>query len=176
MENALWVAKARNCHGTVNHLEAGQFTNPKFAWHSVVLMADSYSEAMLGGVQKQSIDRVEFENTGRGGVWVRVYARHGRTKLRSEYRAERLPVPKVSSYEVDFRLVGETFKVTAETAAAARLFGVPQRSTALSERSPVTAPHPFEVSDAPWDFRGTCIRIPITVCPRMDGYFVRCSS
>jgi hypothetical protein len=87
-------------------------------------MADSYSEAMLGGVQKQSIDRVAFENDNRGGIRVRVYARHGRVRLLSDYEAEHLPVPKVASYEIDFRLVGATFKVTPETATAALLFGV----------------------------------------------------
>jgi hypothetical protein len=30
------------------------FTNPKFAWDSVVLMADSYSDAMLGGACRSS--------------------------------------------------------------------------------------------------------------------------
>jgi hypothetical protein len=100
------------------------FTNPKFAWHSAVLMADSYSEAMLGGVQTQSIDRVVFEDADQHEVRVRVYARHGRIKLRPDYGAEHLPVPNVSRYEVDFRLVGDTFKVTPETASVARLFGV----------------------------------------------------
>jgi hypothetical protein len=46
------------------------------------------------------------------------------SKLRPDYEGERLPVPKVSSCEIDFRLVGETFKVTPETATIARLFGV----------------------------------------------------
>lgn len=100
------------------------FTNPKFAWDSVVLMADSFSGVMLGGVQKESIDRVTFEDDDRGQVRVRVYARHGRVKLRSDYEAERLPVPKVASYEIDFRLVGAVFKVTPDTATAAMLFGV----------------------------------------------------
>ena len=94
------------------------FTNPKFAWHSVVLMADSYNEAMLGGVQKQSIDRVAFENADQGRVPVRVYARHGRITLRPDDEAEPPPVPTFSSYEIDFRLVEETFKVTPETATA----------------------------------------------------------
>ena len=109
---------------SIHGLYTVNFTKPKFAWHSVVLMADSYGEAMLGGVQEQSIDRVAFENADQGGVRVRVYARHGRIKLRSDYEAERLAVPKISSYEIDFRLVGEAFKVTPETATAARLFGV----------------------------------------------------
>ncbi len=108
----------------IHGLYTVDFTNPKFAWNSVVLMADSYSEAMLGGVQKQSIDRVTFENADRGGIWVRVYARHGRVKLRSDYEAERLPVPKVASYEIDFRLVGASFKVTPEASTSAMLFGV----------------------------------------------------
>ena len=81
-------------------------------------------EAMLGAVQKQSIDRVAFEDADRGGVRVRVYVRHGRIKLRPNYEGERLPIPKISSYEIDFRLVGETFKVTPETTTAARVFGV----------------------------------------------------
>ena len=110
-------------HG-IHGLYTVDFTEPKFAWHSVVLMADNYSEAMLGGVQKQSIDRVAFEDAARDGVRVRVYARHGRIKLRPDYEGERPPVPKVANYEIDFRLVGETFRVTPETATAARLFGV----------------------------------------------------
>lgn len=103
------------------------FTNPKFAWHSVVLRADTYGDAMLGGVQRQSIDRVAFDDAGPGEIRVRVYARHGRIHLGSEQEAERLPVPKVSSFEIDFRLVGDTFTVTPETASAARLFGVRKR-------------------------------------------------
>jgi hypothetical protein len=109
---------------SIHGLYTVDFTEPKFAWHSVVLMADSFGEVMLGGVQKQSIDRVAFEGADGNGVRVRVYARHGRIKLRPDYEGERLPVPKVSNYEIDFRLVGETFKVTPETATAAKLFGV----------------------------------------------------
>jgi hypothetical protein len=109
---------------SIHGLYTVDFTKPKFAWHSVVLMADTYSDAMLGGVQKQSIDRVTFEDADGGGALVRVHARHGRIKLRPEQDGERLPAPKVSSYAIDFRLDGETFKVTPETAAAARLFGV----------------------------------------------------
>jgi len=109
---------------TIHGLYTVDFTNPKFAWQSVVLMADSYSDGMLGFVRKQSIDRVAFEDADPGGVWVRVYARHGRIKLRSDYKADRLPVPKVSSYEIDFRLVGETFEATPGIATTARLFGV----------------------------------------------------
>ena len=110
---------------SIHGLYTVDFTNPKFAWHSVVLMADSYSGAMLGGVQKQSIERVAFEDAHGGGVLVRVYVQHGRIKLRPDYEGERLPIPKVSSYEVDFRLDGATFKVTPETTTAARLFGIP---------------------------------------------------
>ncbi len=86
-------------------------------------MADSYGDPMLGGVQTQSIDRVSFEETEHAGLLVRVYARHGRISLRSEYPKERLPKPKVSNDEIDFRLDGNTFKVTPETAAAARETG-----------------------------------------------------
>jgi hypothetical protein len=108
---------------SIHGLYTVDFTNPKFAWHSVVLMADSYSGAMLGGVQKQSIERVAFEDAGRGRTLARVYARHGGIKVRPDYEGERLPTPEVFSYEIDFRLDEATFKVTPETATAARLFG-----------------------------------------------------
>ncbi len=103
------------------------FTKPKFAWHSVVLMADSYGSPMLGGVQRQSIDRVTFDEPAQGEFLVRIYARHGRVSLRINYEGERLPMPRDSKYEIDFRLDGETFKVTSQTAAAAKLFGVATR-------------------------------------------------
>jgi hypothetical protein len=85
-------------------------------------MADSYSSLWIGGVQTQSIDRVQFDETGQK-VLVRVYARHGRIQLPPDYESERLPKPKVSNCEVDFRLDGDTFKVTPQTTATARLFG-----------------------------------------------------
>ena len=100
------------------------FTNPKFAWDGVVLAADSYSDFWLGGAQTQYIDRVLFDDTEQAGLLVRVYARHGRIKLRRDYARESGPKPKVSNYEIDFRLDGETFKVTPQTTASARLFGV----------------------------------------------------
>ena len=109
---------------SIHGLYTVDFTNPKFAWDSVVLMADSYSGATLGGVQTQSIERIAFEDADRSGVLVRVYARHGRIGVRPDYEGERLPTPKVSSNEIDFRLEGATFKVTPETASAARQFGV----------------------------------------------------
>jgi hypothetical protein len=109
-----------NIHG----LYIVDFTKPKFAWDSVVLMADSYGDSMLGGVQTQSIDRVSFEEPQPGELLVRIYATHGQIKLDPDYDIERLPTPKVSNYEIDFWLKGETFKVTPDTAAAARLFGV----------------------------------------------------
>jgi hypothetical protein len=109
---------------SIHGLYIVDFTKPKFAWDSVVLMADSYSDAMLRGVQKQSIDRVTFDGGDADGVLVRVYARHGRIRLRPEQDGERLPIPKVSRFEIDFCLNGERFKVTHETAAAARLFGI----------------------------------------------------
>jgi hypothetical protein len=37
---------------------------------------------------------------------------------------ETLPAPKISKHEIDFRLDGEGFKITPETAAAGRLFGL----------------------------------------------------
>ena len=55
---------------------------------------------------------------------MRVYARHGRIQLPPDHGNEHLPKPRVSNCEVDFRLDGETFKVTPQTAATARLFGV----------------------------------------------------
>jgi hypothetical protein len=50
----------------------------------------------------------------------------GVPKLRPTFASE-VPIPKVSSYEIDFRLNGEMFKVTHETAAAARMFGISAR-------------------------------------------------
>ena len=109
---------------SIHGLYTVDFTNPKFAWRSVVLMADSYSEAMLGGVQMQSIDRVSFEEDRQLGWLVRVYARHGRITLRPDDQREVLPKPRLSTFEIDFRLDGASFKVTPQTAVAARLFGV----------------------------------------------------
>jgi hypothetical protein len=114
---------------SVHGLYVVDFTKPKFAWHSVVLMADTYNSFLNGGVQTQFIDRVSFEETPGLGLLVRVYARHGRIRLplKDQDRyvdVESRPKPKISKYEVDFRLDGDRFKVTAETAAAARLFGV----------------------------------------------------
>lgn len=112
---------------SIHGLYSVDFTNPKFAWDSVVLMADSYSSPMLGGVQVQSIDRVSFDVTPQSGLLIRVYARYGRVDLRPDYSGESLPKPKVSSYEVDFRLDGDMFKATPETSASAKLFGVRSR-------------------------------------------------
>jgi hypothetical protein len=109
---------------SIHGLYTIDFTSPKFARDSVVLMADSYSMAMLGGVQQQFIDRVAFEDVNPGVVRVRIHARHGRIDLPLDYETERLPVPAVSNYEIDFQLVGSAFKVTPDTAAAAKLFGV----------------------------------------------------
>lgn len=92
-------------------------------------MADSYSDRMLGGVQTQSIDRVLFDQSRDGGLLARIHARHGRIELRPDYETERLPKPKVLKYEVDFRLDGDTFKVTPETASVVKLFGATSRQT-----------------------------------------------
>jgi hypothetical protein len=106
------------------------FTKPEFAWHSIVLMADSYSplSSGLSEVQTQFIDRVSFDEVAKGGLLIRVFARSGRVKLRLEDQArfdgESLPKPRISKYEIDFMLDGDKFKVTPETAAAGRLFGV----------------------------------------------------
>jgi len=112
---------------SVHGLYTLDLTKPRFAWHSVVLMADTYSSPMLGGVQTQFIDRVSFEETVNSGLLVRVSVRHGRIKLRPDdqrFGEEALPKPKISKYEIDFRLDGEGFKITPETAAAGKLFGV----------------------------------------------------
>lgn len=103
------------------------FTKPKFAWDSLVLLADTYGSYMLEGVQVQTVDRVQFDETAQTGVLVRVYGRHGRIGLPHDparWREGTLPKPKVSNYEIDFRLSGDVFKVTPGTAAAGRLFGV----------------------------------------------------
>jgi len=120
--------------GGMGHTSHGlyvvDFTKPEFAWRSVVLMADSYSPLLSGlsGVQTQFIDRVSFDEATNGGLLIRVFARSGRVKLRPEDQdrldGESVPEPRISKYEIDFRLDGEKFKVTPETAAAGRLFGV----------------------------------------------------
>src|SRR5579884_1719537 len=43
---------------SIHALYTVDFTNAKTARDSIVLFADSYSEVMLGGVQKQSIEKV----------------------------------------------------------------------------------------------------------------------
>lgn len=112
---------------TVHGLYIVDFTKPKFAWHSIVLMADSYSSLLLGGVQAQSIDRVSFDDMHNAGVLTRVYARSGRIDLQPDYAGQSLPKPKVSRYEVDFRLEGDTLRVTPETAASGKMFAVASR-------------------------------------------------
>jgi hypothetical protein len=112
-------------HG-LHGLYAIDFTKPKFAWRSVVLMADSYGSSTLGGVQTQLIDKVSFDETG-SGFLVRVCARHGRIGLRPDDSGERLPKPKLSNYEIDFRVEGNAFTATPETAASARIFGAGSR-------------------------------------------------
>jgi hypothetical protein len=111
---------------SVHGLYMLDLTKPQFAWRSTMLMADTYSSLMLGGVQTQFIDRVSFEETANSGLLVRVYVRHGRIKLRPDDQrfGEALPKPKISKYEIDFRLDGEGFKVTPETVVAGKLFGV----------------------------------------------------
>ena len=66
------------------------------------------------------LDRVSFDETA-NGLMVRVYARHGAIKLRPDdrrFEGKTLPTPKLSRHEIDFRLDGEGFKITPETAAA----------------------------------------------------------
>lgn len=112
---------------SVHGLYTVDLTKPQFAWHSVVLMADTYGSVMFGGVQTQFIDRVSFEETEASGVLVRVYVRHGRIKMSPDdkrFGDGTLPSPKIAKYEIDFRLEGDGFKITPETAAAGRLFGL----------------------------------------------------
>jgi hypothetical protein len=101
-------------------------TKPKFAWDSIVLVADSYGDPMLGGVQTQLIDRVTFEGTAESGLLVHISARSGRIKMSPEDQnrliGDSLPKPKLSSCQVDLRLDGDTFKMMREIAAAGRLF------------------------------------------------------
>lgn len=99
---------------SIHGLYSVNFRNSKLTWDSVVLIADSYSSSMLGGVQVQSIDRVSFDVTPQSG-------------LSGPTPGESLPKPKVSSYEVDFRPDGEMFKATSGTAPSAKLFGVRSR-------------------------------------------------
>ncbi len=98
------------------------FTKPKFAWDSKVLMADKYGGPMYGAVQRQFIDRVSFEQSGRKGLLVRVSARHSRVNVRPNHGRKPLPVPRLSRYEIRYQLDGETLKATPDTAAAAKLF------------------------------------------------------
>jgi hypothetical protein len=107
---------------SIHGLYTVDFTDPRFAWNSVVLMADSYSSLLIGGVQTQSIERVVFDQAAEGGLLIRIYARHGRINLPIDYPNEQLPKPKVSNYEVDFRLQGGRLKVTPETVSSAWLF------------------------------------------------------
>ncbi len=116
------------------------FTNPKFAWLSVVLIADAYGSQVLGGVQTQYIDRVVFDKVEEGGLLVRVYPHHGRINLRPDYNdrfdGQALPKPKLSAYEVDSRQAGEIFKVRAESWLPGRFRSVdPQHPTLSSLRS-----------------------------------------
>ncbi len=55
---------------SVHGLYTLDLTKPQFAWHSVLLMADTYGSFMLGGVQTQFIDRVTFEETVDGSLLV----------------------------------------------------------------------------------------------------------
>jgi len=70
---------------------------------------------------------VSFKETAGSGLLVRVYARHGRIELRlkDQDRIDRqsLPKPRISRYEIEFRLDGDKLKLTTETAAAGNLFG-----------------------------------------------------
>jgi hypothetical protein len=111
---------------SVHGLYTLDLTKPQFAWHSVVLMTDTYDSPMYGGVQTQFIEHVSFEEKVDSGLLVRVYVRHGRIKVRPDDQRfeEALPKPKISKYEIDFRLEGEGFKITPETAASGKLFGV----------------------------------------------------
>ena len=115
---------------SIHGLYTVDLTRPTFAWHSVVLEADTYG-ALRGGVQTQFIDRVSFDETANGGLMVRVYARHGLIKLRSDdrrFEGTALPTPKISKYEIDFRLDGEGFKITPET-------GLPESYSVFTDSS-----------------------------------------
>ncbi|MBI4463309.1 MAG: hypothetical protein HY647_01270 [Acidobacteria bacterium] len=101
---------------------------PTRAWESTVLVADNYDSMLNGGVQKQSIDRIVLQQTPAGETEVQVYAHHGGVKLGLEDREwlerEGWPSPGVREYRIDFRLVGDQFTVTPETAESGKLFGV----------------------------------------------------
>ncbi len=99
------------------------FKTPKWVFDSAILQTDSYGSTLDGGVQTQSIEQVSFNLTKPGGLLVRVYARHGSLKLRPDFEGQYLPRPKISNYEIDFRLDGDTLKITPQTAGAAKLFG-----------------------------------------------------
>ena len=100
------------------------FTNPKFAWDSVVLMADSFSGVMLGGVRRSRLIGSRLKLT--------TEVRFGCASMRDMAGSSCAPTmkPNVCPYRrspamtIDFRLVGAVFKVTPDTATAAMLFGV----------------------------------------------------
>lgn len=98
-------------------LFAVDLLRPKHAWESVVLVADTYASGMLGGAQTQFINWVTFGETGTA----RVSARHAGVFFRTgPQRPAGIPV----RYQIDLRLVDGQWRATAETAAAAKLFGI----------------------------------------------------
>lgn len=107
---------------SVHGLYVVDFTKPKFAWDSKVLMADKFGGPMYGGVQRQFIDRVLFEQISGKKLLIRVQVRHGYLALPPDYPDKPLPVPRLSRHEIRYQLDGETLKVTPDTAAAAKLF------------------------------------------------------
>lgn len=80
----------------LHNLHTVNFTPSQLAWDRHVLVADSYASTLNGGVQKQIIRRVVFQEGGLGRARVEVYAQHGRIALRADYAGEILPVPKLS--------------------------------------------------------------------------------
>ncbi|MEO8125772.1 MAG: hypothetical protein ABJF23_26070 [Bryobacteraceae bacterium] len=113
---------------TYHLLYAVDFLHPVRTQESSIFVADSYHSVMNGGVQKQSIDRVEFVPRPTREMIAQVFARHGGVKLRVEDqpRVDRngLPIPAVRGYRIDFQLTESGFQVTPGTASNARLFGI----------------------------------------------------
>ena len=101
---------------------------PTRTWDSTLLVADNYDSIHSGGVQRQFIDRVVYQQTSRGEPELQVYVRHGNVRIepkdQEQLAREGWPNPVVSEYRIDFRLEGDRFKVTPETAEAFNLFVV----------------------------------------------------
>jgi hypothetical protein len=101
---------------SIHGLYTVDLLNPKFVWHSTILVADSYQSILIGGVQEQYIDRASFEQDPEKEILVGVYARHGAVRLSEEDHGwadqNGYPHPKMTSYRIDLRLEANVLKPT----------------------------------------------------------------